>query len=117
MGNASRFLSGNLSFWVSCSGSSVGVSVPQSAKPGLYRCVVAGTKGCIPKRWNGSGGGKRCVPGNAGVQSASGSVSLEKVSTFCSGSGHPGAMVQAETDFDCTESEPSAGVGARDARA
>ena len=45
-------------------------------------------------------------------ESASGSVSLEKVSTFCNGSGHPGAMVQAaETDFDCTESEPSTGVG------
>ena len=86
--------------------------------PPLLQVLWQVPKGCTWRRRNDSGGGRRCVPGNAGVLSASWSVFLEKVSTFCRVAGHAGAVVPAaETDFDGTESEPSAGVGARVARA
>ena len=65
--------------------------------------MQADTEGCITRRWNGKGGGRRWVPGIGGVQSSSGSVSLEKVSTFCSA---------AETDSGGTELEHADGAGA-----
>ena len=83
--------------------------------------VVAGTGGCTTRRWNGRGGGRRWVPGIGGVQSSSGSVSLEKVSTLCSsaetdsgGTGleHAESAGAVASEFDRAESEPSGVAGA-----
>ena len=61
---------------------------------------MAGTEGCIARRWNGSRGGWRCVPGNGGVVGSVGAF------CWCWCSGPPSCGV------DSAESESSCGAGA-----
>ena len=82
VGNASSFSSGIQAKRVSFNDPCAEISVPQSAKPGLFSGepasfftgVVAGT---VLRRWNGIGGRRRWGPG---VQSSSVAASLQKVS-------------------------------------
>ena len=96
MGGASGLLCGNQAKRVSFNGSSAGVSVPQSAKPGLFSVgepvsfftgvagVVAGTGSLVTRRWNGKGGSRRWGPGIGGA-------SVERVSApLHSGETDPG---------------------------
>ena len=91
VGNVSGFLCGNQAKRVSFNGSCTGASVPQSAKLGLFSCGEPASFfyrccGRYRRLYNETleweRGGRRYVPGIGGVQSSSGSVSLERCPRF-----------------------------------